>query len=459
MRRLGVAAALILSALPGAATAAPTPTVAVSAAKGPAPLTVHFSASTPDTDTGPAVASYAWSFGDGTTGTGAAITHRFVEPGRYDVTLTVTDVLGGTAVTTTEVQAQGLSLTFARPAVVFGGRAVAHGRIVPAQAGQRVVLERRAGSSWQGVVSARTDSAGRFQAALRPGKSGVWRARVGLLRSRVAGLRVAPGLRGTAGAGTAFVGARLVVRTRPASAALLRVTVLRGGREVARAGGRAGKGFLVPTPGVGAFAARVELDGNSITVPLRATARTLSYNSSGQDVLALRARLAQLRVHVPAPSTTFGSELFDSVVAFQKARGLSRTGVVDTATWHALSQDVLPAPRHRGPGTHLEVSKSLQILMIVSDGEVVAYFPVSSGAGGITPAGNFSVLWKAPSTTTWLGSAILFRTMTIHGNVAIHGYPSVPTYPASHGCVRVPIWIADWLYQQTPVGEKVYVYE
>ena len=42
---------------------------------------------------------------------------------------------------------------------------------------------------------------------------------------------------------------------------------------------------------------------------------------------------------------------------------------------------------------------------------------------------------------------------------AIHGFPSVPTYPASHGCVRIPIWIADWLYQQSPVGERVYVYE
>jgi lipoprotein-anchoring transpeptidase ErfK/SrfK len=49
--------------------------------------------------------------------------------------------------------------------------------------------------------------------------------------------------------------------------------------------------------------------------------------------------------------------------------------------------------------------------------------------------------------------------MTFHGNFAIHGYYSVPTYPASHGCVRVPIWEADWLYDQSPVGERVYVYE
>ncbi|MCZ7537717.1 MAG: L,D-transpeptidase [Acidimicrobiia bacterium] len=34
----------------------------------------------------------------------------------------------------------------------------------------------------------------------------------------------------------------------------------------------------------------------------------------------------------------------------------------------------------------------------------------------------------------------------------------MPAYPASHGCVRIPIWTADWLYNQSPVGETVYVY-
>jgi lipoprotein-anchoring transpeptidase ErfK/SrfK len=212
-------------------------------------------------------------------------------------------------------------------------------------------------------------------------------------------------------------------------------------------------------PGVGAFTARVELAGGTVTVQLRATARILSYGSTGADVLALRARLAELRVHVPPPSTTFGSELADGVVAFQKARGLDRTGTVDETTWRALSQDVVPAPRHRGADTHIEVSKSRQILMIVRNGQTIWYLPVSSGAGGITPVGNYRILWKALATTTWLGPAILYRTMTFHTNYAIHGFPSVPNYAASHGCVRVPIWIADWIYQQSPVGERVYVYE
>jgi lipoprotein-anchoring transpeptidase ErfK/SrfK len=84
---------------------------------------------------------------------------------------------------------------------------------------------------------------------------------------------------------------------------------------------------------------------------------------------------------------------------------------------------------------------------------------VSSGAGGITPVGAFSIKWKALATSTWLGPAILYRTMTFAGNVAIHGFSSVPAYPASHGCVRIPIWAADWLYRRSVVGERVFVYE
>jgi lipoprotein-anchoring transpeptidase ErfK/SrfK len=41
---------------------------------------------------------------------------------------------------------------------------------------------------------------------------------------------------------------------------------------------------------------------------------------------------------------------------------------------------------------------------------------------------------------------------------AIHGYPSVPAYPASHGCVRVPMWLAPRLYRQHSHGAVVYVY-
>jgi lipoprotein-anchoring transpeptidase ErfK/SrfK len=94
----------------------------------------------------------------------------------------------------------------------------------------------------------------------------------------------------------------------------------------------------------------------------------------------------------------------------------------------------------------------------VRNGTVTGTLHVSTGATGNTPVGRWDVLWKAPSTHTWLGPAILYRTMTFHGGFAIHGFSPVPAYPASHGCVREPIWAANWTYEQTPVGTAVDVY-
>jgi N-acetylmuramoyl-L-alanine amidase len=127
--------------------------------------------------------------------------------------------------------------------------------------------------------------------------------------------------------------------------------------------------------------------------------------------------------------------------------------------WKALGRAETPEPRLEKQGRYLEVDKTRQILMAVRDGEVTTVIPVSTGATGNTPEGSFRIRWKAPSTTTWLGPGILYRTLTFHGNeFAIHGWPDVPAYPASHGCVRVPMWVADWLYERSPVGKRIFIY-
>jgi lipoprotein-anchoring transpeptidase ErfK/SrfK len=350
-----------------------------------------------------------------------------------------------------------VTLDVARPSIVFGDRIALRGEVTPAAVGVRVQLMRKG----KVLARARTDAQGRYAVWMRPARSGVWRARITGANtwSPPVAISVAPVLRIEASTATAFVGAPIVVHAKPRTAGRAMLMVFRLGRPVSELQVPIGRKVIAPTDAMGLFALRAQLGASVARARVTADARTLSVGSTGPDVVALRARLAELRVHVPAPSTTFGSELYDSVVAFQKARGLTRTGTVDDATWQALSQYVVPTPRYRGRGLHIEVSKSRQILMIVRDGETVWYLPVSSGAGGITPVGRYRILWKAPATTTWLGPAILYRTMTFHTHYAIHGFPSVPAYPASHGCVRVPIWIADWLYRQSPVGEAVDVYE
>jgi lipoprotein-anchoring transpeptidase ErfK/SrfK len=306
---------------------------------------------------------------------------------------------------------------------------------------------------------------------LRPARNGVLRARLAgtAVRSDPVELSVAPRVEARAGQGVAFVGVPLRLRVAPFSyGGRAVVRVLRQGTAVAAASGRVHRGALrldVPAPGIGRFALRVELAAASglaetvVSTAATATARTLQVGSRGSDVLALRRRLAELRFYVPGPSALFDSKLFDSVVAFQKAQRLERNGVIGASVWRALGTAGTPRARYRMPARHIEVDKRRQILLNVVGGEVAGVLPVSSGATGNTPEGAWHILWKAPATSTWLGNAILYRTMTFHTNFAIHGFYSVPTYPASHGCVRIPVWAANWLYEQSPVGERVYVYE
>jgi cell wall hydrolase len=354
--------------------------------------------------------------------------------------------------------------------VVYGGSVEVIGTVTPADVGLAVTIEQESGGIWSPVASTATDATGAFSASFVPTIGGPIRARLdGGTMSAERALTVLPAVALTFGAARAFLGVPLRADVQPASyAARVQISVRAAGRVLARTSGVVSAGLLgkrLPTPWAGrvtvrlVFPAAEGLGARTMSRRIFVAARTLRRGSRGADVHALHRRLAHLRIHVPGTGTVFGSQTYDSVIAFQKARGLARTGVVGTSTWRALGLVRSFRPRYARPTPHIEVDKSRQILMIVKRGVVTGIIPVSTGATGNTPVGAWNILWKAPATGTWLGGATLYRTLTFHGNFAIHGYPSVPVYPASHGCVRVPIWEADWLYRQSPVGERVYVYE
>jgi lipoprotein-anchoring transpeptidase ErfK/SrfK len=364
-----------------------------------------------------------------------------------------------------------VSLALSSESATFGERVTATGRVEPAAAGEILVLERLDGETAAELGRALTDATGSFTADFEASRSGPLQAR--LLSSGAVsvpvGLEVVPAVELRALRGRAFVGARLVARVRPASyAARVTIVVRQGVRVLASGSGRAAGGRMraeVPAPGLGRFTVVLGLpavDGlaaRTVSAQLRTTARTLTVGATGADVRALARRLAQLRFRVPGIGQTYSWELYDSVIAFQKAYRLPRTGVVGPQTWRRLGRAAPIPPRYRLPAAHIEVDKTRQILLDVRNGQVVAVLPTSTGATGNTPEGKHRIRWKAPATTTWLGSGILYRTMTFVGDsFAIHGWSSVPAYPASHGCVRIPIWTADWLYNRSAVGETVYVY-
>ena len=68
--------------------------------------------------------------------------------------------------------------------------------------------------------------------------------------------------------------------------------------------------------------------------------------------------------------------------------------------------------------------------------------------------GRWHIYSKVPG---FLPSGMFYSSFFLRG-FAIHGYPSVPPYPASHGCVRTPMWIAPSLFASSQYGGTIYVY-
>ena len=114
-------------------------------------------------------------------------------------------------------------------------------------------------------------------------------------------------------------------------------------------------------------------------------------------------------------------------------------------------------PRYKSPADHIEIDKQRQILIVVRNGQTSLISPVSTAAGiagYYTPVGRFAIGRKVPGyDPSPLG--VLYKPMYFYGGYAIHGNPSVPPYPASHGCIRVPNFVADRLYVSEPYGEAV----
>lgn len=186
---------------------------------------------------------------------------------------------------------------------------------------------------------------------------------------------------------------------------------------------------------------------------------TLHPGDQGPQVSALQARLVELGYWLGTPDATFDDLTAQAVVAFQKAEGLARDGVVGPATIEALGT----AERLRArstTGSLIEVDLQRQLLLVVRDGEVEWALNTSTGAAATpTPPGQFTIFRDVDGVDTGpLGS--LYRPKYFNRGIAIHGYPSVPAQPASHGCTRVsdPAMDLLWSSGATAIETEVWVY-
>jgi hypothetical protein len=146
-----------------------------------------------------------------------------------------------------------------------------------------------------------------------------------------------------------------------------------------------------------------------------------------------------------------------ALLAFQGWERLVRTGTVTGGTQRALFKALRPKPKRPTIARHVEIHRDLGVLLLVENREVVRVVHTSTGAGGATPIGDFRVYvksvmsWSVPFKV-WMPYASYFR-----GGIAMHQSPNVPSYPASHGCVRLPDGEAERVYRFVDLGTPVFV--
>jgi lipoprotein-anchoring transpeptidase ErfK/SrfK len=188
----------------------------------------------------------------------------------------------------------------------------------------------------------------------------------------------------------------------------------------------------------------------------RVPSRVLRVGMTGADIRAVNQRLFNLHF-LPGPgSSEYTTATVDAVIAFQKWTGITRDGTAGPQTQKALAQAAAPTPLLQRAGRRVEVSISKQLALEVSGGKVLWVLPVSTAMPGyVTPLGRYRVYSKSVESWSnpykeWLPYASYYA-----GGRALHGLASVPPFPASHGCIRVPLEFAPLLYKFDTVGTEI----
>ena len=190
---------------------------------------------------------------------------------------------------------------------------------------------------------------------------------------------------------------------------------------------------------------------------------------SKDEIKEARELLGSLGYWVNLDVEGLDVSLHHALIAFQKIEGRTRTGVLTKDEIEALRNARRPQAIESGYA-HIEIDLCRQVLFVVDCcGAILRILPVSTGSGkcfteggrtrrAVTPTGRFKVIRKAKG---WRKSplGLLYYPNYIYDGVAIHGSPYVPVKPASHGCIRIPLFAAKEFFEMATRGMAVLIHD
>jgi peptidoglycan hydrolase-like protein with peptidoglycan-binding domain len=200
----------------------------------------------------------------------------------------------------------------------------------------------------------------------------------------------------------------------------------------------------------------------------------LRAGDEGKDVKRLQKRLASGPFDPGPVDGEYGGKTAQAVWALEKLAGVpvdGNWGPLDEYALEQLERGAVGDPEKKHKKRWVEVDLSEQLVKVYEPGSSEPYLVshASSGSGiawsneghsgnSITPLGDFVISRRISG---WRESSLdigrLYNPLYFNGGIALHGALSVPLYPASHGCIRLPMHIADYLPDELPNGTPVHV--
>ena len=179
-------------------------------------------------------------------------------------------------------------------------------------------------------------------------------------------------------------------------------------------------------------------------------------------------RLADMGYWTGAVDGLLDAATLAAVISFQKWEGRAVTGQFTIEELEAIRTAATPKAREAGY-EHVEVDLDRQVLLLVNDDGTVRVLPVSTGNGkeffydgqtsvAYTPRGRFVVYEKGVGWENNVPGSMYYPNY-ISGGIAIHGSLNVPIQPASHGCIRIPMFAAREVSKLLKMGTIVLVYD
>ncbi len=181
----------------------------------------------------------------------------------------------------------------------------------------------------------------------------------------------------------------------------------------------------------------------------------LRQGQCGKAVVGFKKAMREMG-YIANSGSCYGGKTARGVLAYRKVNGMSRSMRSGAALVKAVYDGKGEYKvRYPNAGKHLEAPLSKQVLVFADGDKPTAIYPISSGKSSTpTVTGHFEFIRTEPG----YNSHGMYYSFYFYGGYAVHGYESVPDYPASHGCLRTFIADQPEIYNRINFGEDIFIW-